>query len=87
MVTENKREMRDPPPVPTFGKAVSSFEDVQRYLCPYKIDDASFGTLEHLEAAAVHLITPDQQSKHHSAIIVESNIPDIHACNSCCMHT
>lgn len=54
MVAEIKRDMRDPcPPVPTFGKAVSSFEAVKRYLCPYNIDDGSFGRPELL---AIHHI-------------------------------
>jgi hypothetical protein len=52
MVTENKREMRGPP-LPQFLHLVS-FEDIKRYSCPYKIDNDSFGRLEHLEAAAVH---------------------------------
>jgi Centromere protein B dimerisation domain. len=40
---------REPHPVLTFGKAVSSFKVVKRYLCPYKISDASFRRPEHLD--------------------------------------
>jgi hypothetical protein len=32
-------------------------------------------------------ITPNQQSTHHSAIVVKNNVPDIHACNPFCIDT
>jgi Centromere protein B dimerisation domain. len=62
MVAMTKKQLRNPP-FPVFGKDVSSFEVVRRYLCSYSSDDISLSKLKHLERELffIHHISPTKQ--------------------------
>jgi hypothetical protein len=68
----------------TFGEAVASVEVTRRYFCSHKTDYASmsrtgkFGERD----SYFSFIMPDQHNRCHSSVILKSNIPGIHACNS-----
>ena len=87
MVTEIKREMRNHPPVLHLTRQ-SQVLKLSRYTCaPTRSTMPVSADLNFWRKSCWSFITPDQQSRHHSAIIVERNIPSTHACNSCYMHT
>ena len=60
-----------------FGKALSSFKTVRKFVCSCKIGDARLNRPERLERAAFHA-PHDQQSKYHSSIILKNSIPGIY---------
>lgn len=47
--TESEDDFEEEMLVPTFGEAVASYEDVRRYMCSFKFDDASLAHLNRLE--------------------------------------
>ena len=87
MGTQNKVEAVRNPQILHMLTPSQAFK-LSRDTSSYMSDNASESRLEHLgRERRCSFITPNQQSTHHSATVVKSNVPDIHACNPFCIDT